>query len=34
MEELMETVVNTVVEHPGIKITQFEKYINYEIFKD
>lgn len=27
-EELMETVVNTVMQHPGIRITQLEKYIN------
>ena len=27
-EELMETVVNTVMEYPGIRITQLEKYIN------
>lgn len=33
MEELMETVINTVVEHPGIKITQFEKYINMKSSK-
>jgi ATP-dependent DNA helicase RecQ len=32
-EELMEAVVNTVMEHPGIRITQFEKYINMKATK-
>jgi len=32
-EELMEVVVNTVIEHPGIKSSQLEKYINMKSTK-
>lgn len=32
-EELMETVVNMVIEHPGIRISQLEKYINMKLTK-
>jgi len=32
-EELMEDVINTIIEHPGIRISQLEKYVNMKVTK-